>query len=67
MPGMWERLAGSERGRLETSDCESLGSASGSEGGEWGRAFPGGSGGTRGTSLRGWEVTQGPSEEPGGD
>uniref|UniRef100_U3KDY7 DNA damage-inducible transcript 4 protein n=1 Tax=Ficedula albicollis TaxID=59894 RepID=U3KDY7_FICAL len=32
MPGLWERLAGGERGRLETSDCESLGSASGSEG-----------------------------------
>lgn len=36
MPGLWERLAGGERGRLETSDCESLGSASGSEGGERG-------------------------------
>lgn len=35
MPGLWERLAGGERGRLETSDCESLGSVSGSEGGEW--------------------------------
>ncbi|OXB63845.1 hypothetical protein ASZ78_004140 [Callipepla squamata] len=32
MPGLWERLAGGERGRLESSDCESLGSASGSEG-----------------------------------
>ncbi|XP_061229857.1 DNA damage-inducible transcript 4 protein [Neopsephotus bourkii] len=32
MPGMWHRLAGGEPGRLETSDCESLGSASGSEG-----------------------------------
>lgn len=36
MPRLWERLAGGERGRLETSDCESLGSASGSEGGECG-------------------------------
>lgn len=36
MPGLWERLAGGERGSLESSDCESLGSASGSEGGELG-------------------------------
>lgn len=36
MPGLWERLAGGKQGRLETSDCESLGSASGSEGGECG-------------------------------
>ncbi|XP_075280297.1 DNA damage-inducible transcript 4 protein [Opisthocomus hoazin] len=32
MPGLWKRLAGGERGGLESSDCESLGSASGSEG-----------------------------------
>ncbi|XP_025900826.1 DNA damage-inducible transcript 4 protein [Nothoprocta perdicaria] len=33
MPGLWERAAaGGERGRAEGSDCESLGSASGSEG-----------------------------------
>ncbi|KAM8806285.1 DNA damage-inducible transcript 4 protein [Eudromia elegans] len=32
MPGLWERVAGGERRRLEGSDCESLGSASGSEG-----------------------------------
>ncbi|KQK76173.1 DNA damage-inducible transcript 4 protein [Amazona aestiva] len=32
MHGLWHRLAGGEPGRLETSDCESLGSASGSEG-----------------------------------
>lgn len=42
MPGLWERLAGGERGRLETSDCESLGSASGSEGGECGSLKAGG-------------------------
>lgn len=50
MPGLWERLAGGERGRLETSDCESLGSASGSEGGEWG-------------SLKGWRMDQDPWAE----
>lgn len=50
MPGLWERLAGGERGRLETSDCESLGSASGSEGGECG-------------SLRGWRMDEGPWAE----
>lgn len=32
MPGLWERLGDGERGSLESSDCESLGSASGSEG-----------------------------------
>lgn len=32
MAGLWERLAGGDRGRMESSDCESLGSASGSEG-----------------------------------
>ncbi|XP_068807097.1 DNA damage-inducible transcript 4 protein [Struthio camelus] len=32
MPGLWERLAGGQPGRLDGSDCESLGSASGSEG-----------------------------------
>uniref|UniRef100_A0A669Q4J4 DNA damage-inducible transcript 4 protein n=1 Tax=Phasianus colchicus TaxID=9054 RepID=A0A669Q4J4_PHACC len=42
MPGLWERLAGSERGSLESSDCESLGSASGSEGGERGPESCGG-------------------------
>lgn len=53
MPGLWERLGGGERGSLESSDCESLGSASGSEGGErgpescggrgdWARGEPGG-------------------------
>lgn len=55
MPGLWERLAGGERGRLETSDCESLGSASGSEGGECGllkgwRMDKGGGGGSAVTS-----------------
>ncbi|NWH90481.1 DDIT4 protein, partial [Aegithalos caudatus] len=53
MPGLWERLAGGDRGRLETSDCESLGSASGSEGGECG-------------SLRGWRVDEGPWAGGGG-
>lgn len=53
MPGLWERLGDGERGSLESSDCESLGSASGSEGGErgpescggrgdWARGEPGG-------------------------
>lgn len=50
MPGLWERLAGGERGRLETSDCESLGSASGSEGGECG-------------ALKGWRSDEGPWAE----
>lgn len=50
MPGLWERLAGGERGRLETSDCESLGSASGSEGGECG-------------SLKDWRIDEGPWAE----
>ncbi|NXN03337.1 DDIT4 protein, partial [Sylvia borin] len=50
MPGLWERLAGGERGRLETSDCESLGSASGSEGGEC-------------ESLKGWRMDEGPWAE----
>ncbi|NXO31984.1 DDIT4 protein, partial [Cisticola juncidis] len=45
-----DRLAGGERGRLETSDCESLGSASGSEGGECG-------------SLKGWRVDEDPWAE----
>lgn len=72
MPGLWERLAGGERGRLETSDCESLGSASGSEGGECrlpGRettppegTFVRALGSLWGMwgSLRGWEVRAGP-------
>lgn len=42
MAGLWERLAGGDRARMESSDCESLGSASGSEGGE--RREPSGAG-----------------------
>lgn len=51
MPGLWERLAGGERGGLESSDCESLGSASGSEGGERGPESCGGAGPTGGRAA----------------
>lgn len=58
MAGLWERLAGGDRARMESSDCESLGSASGSEGGE--RREPSGGGGGGGPEALG------PAEAGGG-